>query len=429
MKLCVLGLGYVGLTMSIHAAKSGFEVHGVEISAKVLDCLHNKKAPFFEPAMDLLLNQVLDKNFFVHRKVPSNIEFDVFLISVGTPLIDTKKELNHASLYKAIESLAENITETSTIMLRSTVAVGTTREVGDYLKDLTGIDNLKLCFCPERTAEGRALAELPLLPQVVSGNTQEALDVAVNFFKPLTKEVVVSESLEEAELVKLFNNMYRDAKFAMANTFNLLAQAFGVDGKSVIEKANRNYERSNIPSPGFVAGPCLEKDAYILASNVSDPKLKDIILTMRKANIYLELRVIEYLKGVLKTEIGSNILISGIAFKGIPETNDLRGSSSINILSQLEEYQQNITIHDFMNTKNDLESQISFNAIEPSDLLSTLNQEISHLVILNNHPSYKSNDLSEPLKLLVDKGLNVIDCWGVLGLDNTYTLGNLFKGH
>ena len=142
--------------------------------------------------------------------------------------------------------------------------------------------------------------------------------------------------LVRKELIKLFNNTFRDSLFSIANTFNHIAQSFGLDGKNVINIANHNYPRSFIPKPGFVAGPCLEKDAYILATNIKDEPSKTSLLSARINNENLEVKFANKLKEIISSNKVNSILMTGMAFKGNPPTNDTRGSSSINILNHLK---------------------------------------------------------------------------------------------
>ena len=185
-----------------------------------------------------------------------------------------------------------------------------------YLAQISGknVDELLVAMCPERTIEGKAVEELTHLPQIVSGNNQKAVDIAVALFRHLTDYVIVVDSLEEAELVKLYCNTYRDMTFALGNVFCMAAQKFGVNGIKAIKHANQGYNRSNIAMPGFVAGPCLEKDAYILINNMPDCDSKDFIVKARRFNESLEDIVVNWVKKVNPDY--KKVALSGMAFKG-----------------------------------------------------------------------------------------------------------------
>lgn len=425
-KICILGLGYVGLTLAVHAAGAGFEVYGVEISDETRDIISEGRAPFHEPGIDNLIQQFLDERLFISERVPENIEFSVIIVSVGTPLMrGSIPAPNLDILAQCIEDIATVVNENALVVLRSTVPVGTTRQVEKEILEKTALESINIAFCPERTAEGNALYELQHLPQVISGNTPHAEEKSREFFLQLANETILASSLEEAEITKLFNNVYRDSIFALANTFSHIAQEFGVDGRCAIENANYNYSRSNIPIPGFVAGPCLEKDAYILTSNMSDDVLKNNILSSREMNQKIEVDLGEWLnKCLCSSEYQGLILITGLAFKGRPATNDLRGSSSIRILDRLKKFNSRIHCHDHENTKEQLSKHLNFNCL-PNDFYRGKHKcKYDLIIILNNHASYTSEPFHDFVNEQTLAGAKIFDAWGVLENDHNLTLTN-----
>lgn len=427
-KICIVGLGYVGMTLAMHAARNNYEVYGVEVLESTFNLIRSGNTHFHEPGLDQLLKTSLDRNFFISKEIPSNIDLDVIILTVGTPLSDgLTKEPNMDYLMNAVSSVKPHVTKDNLLILRSTIPVGTSRQVNKIISNFQNLETANISFCPERTAEGKALDELRDLPQVISGINKKSIKMARLFFEPLVDEIVESESLEEAELIKLFNNTYRDSTFAIANTFNRISQYYGVDGLKVINNANYNYPRSSIPKPGFVAGPCLEKDAYILASNMEEGSLKEFILGIRNANEDLEKCFSSTIKTMFTEKSANRILISGIAFKGIPQTNDMRGSSSVRILNNLKIFKEQILIHDFMNTKKNLEEHTSFRAIEANQFNKLDTSEIfDYIVILNNHPSYKNISSIEFIDYQIKNGSRILDAWDIMKLDNQSKISNIF---
>jgi nucleotide sugar dehydrogenase len=265
-------------------------------------------------------------------------------------------------------------------------------------------DELSVAFCPERTVEGKAVEELTQLPQIISGNNERAIRIAQDLFREITPYVIKADSLEEAELVKLYNNTYRDMSFAIGNVFCMAAESFGVDGIKVIRTANRGYPRSSISLPGFVAGPCLEKDAYILKHNMADSSCKDIILNLRKFNEFLEDLVVQWVEGQKKHN--KTILVSGLAFKGIPETSDLRGSSSVRVAQRLKSLGYTLCLHDFVADRQEMEN---LNIGRVHDDIYEAAGDVSLLLVLNNHIRYK---ILDPDLLLAKNGsISVLDVW------------------
>ncbi len=431
MRIGIIGLGYVGLTLAIAAADSGVDVYGIEIDTQILKCLENNHAHFFEPGLDELITQHNGRNFHSGEHFPKGLSFDLFIITVGTPLRIGEKAPNFDYIKSALRSIQSVYTGSELVVLRSTVSVGTTRNVVlPCLAELCGQpeEQLLVGMCPERTVEGKAVEELRHLPQIISGNNTQALATGERFFSRITSNIVPVSSLEEAELVKLYCNTYRDMAFAIGNAFCLAAQTFGVDGVSVIRNANYGYGRANISLPGFVAGPCLEKDAYILASNLPDSPSKELILHSRKLNESLEDVVVQWVQRRLGPPVSGKVLVlSGMAFKGRPETSDLRGSSSVNIGRKLHELGYSLRLHDYVSRSQEL------NALQMGDVYEDLLQACegaSLLLILNNHKKYEM--LQMELSKLEDKtDFAVLDVWGACDWGNCVssmgiaTIGNL----
>ena len=410
MTIGIIGLGYVGLTLAIAAADAGVEVYGVEVNPHIKQCLAENRAHFFEPGLDALIRRHNNKSFHVVEKFPEETFFDAFIITVGTPLLDDHVTPNFDYIRSSLESIREVYNGDSLIILRSTVSVGTTRNVvRPMLKELCGReeDEILVAMCPERTVEGKAVYELSHLPQIISGNNERSLEIAQNLFRRLTPYVIAVGSLEEAELVKLYCNTYRDMSFAIGNAFCLAAQRFGVDGSSVIRHANQGYDRASIALPGFVAGPCLEKDAYILTSNMPDCASRDFILASRHLNESLEDVVVDWVaRKVGAPAEDKPVMLSGMAFKGVPETSDLRGSSSVYIARKLRARGYTLRLHDFVASQAELAALGLGEVVEDLDAACA---DAAALCVLNNHRRYAA--LSLPT-VLERSELPVLDTWG-----------------
>jgi UDP-N-acetyl-D-mannosaminuronic acid dehydrogenase len=230
--------------------------------------------------------------------------------------------------------------------------------------------------------------------------------------------------LESAELLKLFNNTYRDVQFSIGNYFNEIAQSFGIDGIKMIELCNFGYSRSDIAKPGFVGGPCLEKDSYILTSNLIASRGKDFILNSRKFNESLESKVFNWVDKNYNNSI--KVGITGLAFKGKPVTSDLRGSNSVNLCRYFKSKDYKLNLHDFSANKKEV---IDLKLGDYFDDFNNFVEDSEIIIIANNHPSYYLNNFEVDLKNKI-----IIDVWSVLdkeyfnSLTNVkyFTLGNLF---
>ena len=340
----VVGLGYVGLTLGLTLADVGFTVNGIDASPDVMRSIVKGKPHFFEAGLTQLLKDHLGARFRAVDSFRKENNCDVYFIAVGTPLgTGYKPDLKYLS--SAVQSVGRVLKPGDAVILRSTVPIGTTRNVAaPILEKESGLkagEGFLLAFAPERTAEGKALEELRVLPQVIGGLNRASSDLAANIFAFLTLSTVLVDSLEAAEMVKLVNNTYRDVTFGFANEVSLVAKHWGIDGKSVIDAANYGYQRSRIPAPSpGVGGYCLEKDPFIFIQSAKAKGYEPLLVpAARKISDRMVERVAADVSAFLKARVpaGKNpkILILGFAFKGEPLTSDVRGSTAIALVQRL----------------------------------------------------------------------------------------------
>ena len=339
-KVCIVGLGYVGLTLAVAMADAGFLVHGVEINPDVLAALAEQRAHFSEVGLNgHLAEQIRTGRFSFAAEHDPAKGATAYIVTVGTP-VGADKKLGFAGMRAVIKGIAAVLNDGDLVILRSTVAVGTTRDFVKPLLDATG-KAYDLAFCPERTLEGRALLELRTLPQVVGGIDVSSTFRASQLFSFLTPSVVRVNDPETAELVKLVNNTQRDYTFAFANEVAGICDALGLSAAEVIASGNLGYPRANLPLPGPVGGPCLEKDPYILAQSLErfgcHPSLA---IGARRWNEELPARCVRQLADEYRRrspEDPARIAVVGLAFKGRPATDDLRGTLAIPLIALLRE--------------------------------------------------------------------------------------------
>ena len=257
--VCVMGLGYVGLTLAVAMADVGFNVHGVEIRANVVRDLLHGQPHFHEPGLAGRLARVLkSKRLTISQHVAGGPRASLYIVTVGTPLnADGKVRVD--MIVNVVREIADHLRDGDMVMMRSTVELGTTRKIVKPILDATG-RHYDLVFCPERTLEGQALRELRELPQIVGGHDRESRIRAAQVFQFLTPTVVQVSSLETAELIKLVDNAQRDVHFGLSNEVARIADAIGVSAVEVIRAGKLGYPRTQLPMPGPVGGPCLEKD-------------------------------------------------------------------------------------------------------------------------------------------------------------------------
>jgi UDP-N-acetyl-D-mannosaminuronic acid dehydrogenase len=270
------------------------------------------------------------------------------------------------------------------------VKIGTTRGIVAPILAATG-KRFDIAMCPERTLEGKALQELRDLPQIVGADDPAVADRAAALFRRLTNSIVLVSDLETAEIVKLVGNTYRDVQFAFANEVARLCDAFGVSAYEVISSGKLGYDRTNIPMPGLVGGPCLEKDPHIMMESARTRGIDmEITSAGRRVNERQPEETVRFIsheinKRDLPTPLRINIL--GMAFKGLPETSDLRGSMAIKELDALKKAhpEAEIGLYDPVTPAEDLAAMFPDERIYHR--FGEAVESASVVVIGNNHPS------------------------------------------
>ena len=427
--VCVIGLGYVGLTLGVYLARQGMNVHGVEISNDVLTSLSHSKAHFYEKDFDDELKLAIESGKFSFSQDYKKKDGQVYyIVTVGTPLgQDGKVNLN--SLSSICQNLSEVIKDDDSVILRSTVKIGTTREIVKPILDKSS-KKYHLGFCPERTLEGVAFEELSTLPQIVSGIDETSASVISQLFEPVSRKLVHLPNVEEAEMVKLINNSERDLMFALANEIALMSDAKGLNAYRIIEAANFEYKSSNLKMPGPVGGPCLEKDPYILTESfIGNGHLPTLFTTGREVNESIIEKGLDYFFSRYLSENENTspkkIAVLGFAFKGMPPTGDVRGSLVSKVTTKIKNQfpYSEIHGHDYLATRKDMRHAGA--QVASKNIQETLSGA-DIVIIQNNHPCYAKEDWDELRKLMAENSV-IYDFWHQLTPKNGDKITNYFS--
>ena len=411
-QVCVLGLGYVGLTLAVAMADVGFQVLGVEIRDEVLDLLNKGEAHFHEPGLQERLGRVIRSGYLqCAKRIPDSWSGNVFIITVGTPL-DSNRFSRLDMVQNVAREVADRMRNNSLVIMRSTVKLGTTRNIVLPLLGESG-KQFDLAFCPERTLEGKALTELRRLPQIVGGMTSEAAVRASQLFQFITPTVVRVSSLETAEMIKLIDNAQRDVAFAYANEVARTCDAIGVSAAEVIQAGKLGYPRTNLPMPGLVGGPCLEKDSHILAESLRNNGVEpEITMAARRTNESQPAEVVSHLKRVTMSLDGFAahpvIALLGIAFKGQPATDDLRGTMAKPVFARLRESYPTAKFRGFDAVVS--ADDITGFGLSPVSAILQAFSGASLVVILNNHPVFSAMNIEDLAREMQTPGL-IYDFW------------------
>lgn len=333
-KICVIGLGYIGLPTAALLANRGYSVHGVDVVASTVDIINQGKIHIVEPDLDTFVRAAVNSGNLKASLTPDIA--DVFIIAVPTPFHEGYVP-NVDYVVSATKAIAPFVKEGDIVILESTSPVGTTDLVGETLKD-EGVDTSKLfiAHCPERVLPGHIMRELVENDRIVGGLTVEATEKTVEFYKTFVSGAVLSTDARTAEMAKLTENSFRDTNIAFANELSILCDKFGIDVWELIKLTNR-HPRVNVLQPGAgVGGHCIAVDPwFIVHAGGDDAK---IIRTAREVNTYKTEWSIEKIKNAalkFEKENGKKAKVAcmGLAFK--PDIDDLRESPAVYITKSL----------------------------------------------------------------------------------------------
>ena len=313
------GGGHVGLPLAIAFADRGAKVAVYDVNPAAVEHVNAGQMPFEEPGAAPVLERVVAGEQLSASTDPAIVgSAQHVVVVIGTP-VDEHLNPDQQAIPRALQGCAKYLRDGQLLILRSTVYPGVTALVEKMITRLGyAID---VAFCPERIAEGKAMTELFELPQIISARTESAYDRAGALFGLLT-ERQVRLSPEEAELAKLFTNVWRYVKFATANQLYMMANSRGLDFERIRQGLMLDYPRAaDLPAAGFAAGPCLLKDTMQLAAfNNNNFALGHTAMAINEG---LPLYLVDRLKQ--RYDLGSMAVgILGMAFKG--GSDDIRSS-------------------------------------------------------------------------------------------------------
>ncbi len=349
-KICILGLGYIGLPTASTFASRGVKVLGVDVNPQVVETLRSGKIHIHEPGLREIYEAALESGNFRLSTQPE--EADAFLIAVPTPFYDDQAGEHEGRKFKladmrAVTSAAEAIVpflrKGNLVVLESTSPPRTTVELVAPILARSGLEpgrDFHLAYSPERVLPGKILRELIENARVIGGITPASAQAGAELYAIFVKGEIVQTDATTAEMVKLMENTYRDINIAIANEFSRLADHFDVDVWEAISLANR-HPRVKILSPGpGVGGHCISVDPWFFVE--SAPDLTPLISTARRVNDAQPHYVVEIIRRALCGDgspqdglKGKRIAALGLAYK--PDVDDLRESPAVDVVRLLQQ--------------------------------------------------------------------------------------------
>lgn len=333
-KICILGLGYIGLPTGALLANKGYEVYGVDVLESVVDTINQGKIHIVEPELDVFVKSAVKSGNLKAGLTP--VESDVFVIAVPTPFSEGYvPDLKY--VISAIKAIVPFIRPGNIIILESTSPVGTTEKIAKILtEEGVNVDEIFIAHCPERVLPGHVMRELIENDRIVGGTTKAATEKVANFYRSFVSGQVLTTTAQTAEMCKLVENSYRDVNIAFANELSLICDKANINVWELIALANK-HPRVKILQPGpGVGGHCIAVDPWFIVS--AYPNEANIIKQARLTNDYKSEWVIEKIKNaILSFQLQHNrfpkVAFLGLAFK--PNIDDLRESPAVKIVKQL----------------------------------------------------------------------------------------------
>ena len=418
-KICIIGLGKVGLPTALTFCKSGFQVLGNDINEKLLDALNSKKAPFNEKGLDELLVSCVDSGKF---HTTSDIVFaaeqsNVIIICVATPLTqDIKPDLT--SLTHVCESLSNISLKDKLIIVESSIPPGTFSELIMPLltKNVNSKSDFWASFVPERLSPGQGLKEIKSAPRLIGVVDADSGDLTKTLYQNIVQSEILLTSVKIAEISKLVENTFRDVNVAFANEIAMMCERYGIDVKELIKVCN-SHPRVNLLNPGpGVGGPCLPKDPYLLLHPQQGQEFSsELIIHSRKINDLMPNHVVDLLENALKKEgktlIDCTILILGTSYKA--NVSDSRFSPSKEIIQKLINSKCEVLVFDPLTSESFGGQRITqiWDGISTSDAI----------IVVTDHDEFKQLDL-EKIKNTMKSNPIIIDTKRIFNKDQAEKL-------
>ena len=394
-KICVIGLGYIGLPTSVMLANNKFSVNGVDISEDVVNSINSGKSHIVEPGLQEQLKSAVDSGSLIATSSP--IVSDIYFICVPTPISfdsDKRPEPNIKYILKALDSIKDILKDGDMLILESTSPVGTTRLLANTLKEnKLDISNISIAYCPERVLPGNIMHELVFNDRTIGGINDNSTKNVAEFYRSFIKGEVIETDSDLAELCKLSENSFRDVNIAFANELSMFCDKKGIDVYSLIDLANR-HPRVNILDPGIgVGGHCIAVDPWFIVA--SDYKNSKIIRTAREINIFKTMFLANKIKKVISeyNDINTHVVFFGLSYK--PNIDDLRESPAIDIVEEISKEHNSVSV-----VEPNIDSHPKYNLISIEDGIK--NAQL--IIFLVKHDEFKELSLESTMtnKTVID---------------------------
>ena len=432
LRICVVGIGRIGLPTALSFAQSGLQTIGVDINVELIDTINSGEYPLKdEPEFDKVFEDVISqKKFSVTTDITKAVpDCDVILLSLPTPM-DNQNIPDYSALLSVGKSLNGLLSDGQLVIVESTVEPGFIEN--EFLDTIEGQEkNLKsgvdfhLAVCPETANPGEIMNDFKKLPRLVASIDEKISTVVSKLYTHVFNvELIPMPNCKTANAVKLTTNVFRYINIAFINELAMLFEKLDIDTYTVIEAAKRKYNfQPHFPSSG-VGGPCLPVNSYQLlnAEKKIGGDFLNIIRAARNTNEYMSEHVVKLLRDALN-EInvnlsGATVTLLGVSYK--PNVSDVQIAPSKEIIDILQKSEVKIKIFDpyFKSTtvfSHKTESNFD-EAISGADAV----------ILVTAHDDFCNLDLSTLIRLM--KNPVIIDCQGTIIPEKAKKAGLIFRG-
>jgi UDP-N-acetyl-D-mannosaminuronic acid dehydrogenase len=400
----VIGLGRVGLPLALAFAGAGLRVLGVDKDAEQLEAVRSRRMPFKEPGTDELLARV---DLDVTSRATDAAHSDAIVLTLGTPTF-SHIEIDMGDIRSVLDDLLPVLRKGQLLVLRSTVAPGTTEFVAGYLEKQRGLtvgEDIFVAHVPERIAADRFLAEIGTLPCIVGGVGEASGERAARLFEPLGAPIVQTTPVQ-AELAKIWTNILRYTEFALPNLLMMDCERYGANVFDVIELINRDYPRGGMAAPGLTAGTCLRKDFAFSEEKSNGPGM---LLGVSRVHESVPLFLVDGVRRRLGSLRERKVAVLGLSFKR--DTDDERDSLSHKLIRLLERELADVAVHDPVVAT----PTASFEeAVAGADVV----------IVATNHSDYSSPESLQAIADAAGEDCLVVDPWNALGAAQVFAYAN-----
>ncbi len=409
IKICVVGLGYVGLPLALEFGKH-YPTVGIDINRTRIEQLNDHIDDTKESEAEDFIKA---KNISFTTQIKDIVDANFYIVTVPTP-VDEHNIPNIGIVRKASEMIGGVLKQGDIVVFESTVYPGATEEVSvPALEEVSGLifnKDFFVGYSPERINPGDKENRLPTIIKITSGSTPEIADYVDAVYKSIiTAGTYKAESIKVAEAAKVIENTQRDVNIALVNELSLIFDRMGIDTRQVINAAGTKWNFQKL-FPGLVGGHCIGVDPYYLAHKAESLGLyPDLILTSRRLNENMSSHVASKLVRTMNSKkihvVDSNVLLLGFTFK--ENCPDIRNTQAIKLYREIKSHNANVDVFDPEASASEIKAEYGL------EVISSLGnkQYDAVVVVVVGHDEFKTYS-KETIQAMLKEQSVVMDLKG-----------------